>query len=73
MSKKPGIFKRIRESRWWYNFKDSVKFYRTLRDPDPCEGDKLMNDWIASNTFINKKLGLPPTDEWCAKNPKRML
>jgi len=38
--------KKIKTSRWWYNFKDSVKFHLTLRDPDPHEGDKLMNDMI---------------------------
>ncbi len=65
--------KKIKESRWWYNFKDSVKFYLELRDPDPHEGDKAMNDLIEEDTRINKMLGMPPTDKWCEKNPLRML
>ena len=68
-----SMSKKIKTSRWWYNFKDSVRFYLSLRDPDPHEGDKAMNDMIAEYTRINKKIGMPPVDKWCEKNPKRML
>ena len=68
-----GLIRKIKASRWWYNFKDSVKFYWNLRGPDPHEGDKGMNDMIERDTRINKKLGLPPTDKWCEKNPNRTM
>ena len=67
------MIKKIKESRWWCNFKDSVKFYASLRDPDPHEGDKFMNDVIDEYTRINKKMGLPPPDKWCEENPYRTM
>ena len=68
-----SLIRRIKASRWWYNFKDSVRFYAKLRNPDPHEGDKLMNDIIDGHTKINKKMGLPPPDKWCEKNPFRTI
>ncbi len=64
------MFKKIKTSRWWYNFKDSLKFYLRLRDPD--RGD-VVDDQIKADTRINKTLGMPPTDEWCKKNPFRTM
>ena len=65
--------KKIKESRWWYNFKDSVKFYIKLRGPDPHEGDKAMNDCVKEGENINKLLGLPPPDKFAEKNPMRFM
>ena len=48
--------KKIKTSRWWYNFKDSLKFYLRLRDPD--RGD-VVDDQIKADTRINKTLGMP--------------
>ena len=36
------------------------------------EGDAV-DDQIKFDTKVNKTLGMPPTDEWCKKNPYRFL
>ena len=70
------MIKKIKESRWWYNFKDSVKFYYDYfqgRDRGPDEGDKIMEDIIKEETKINKLMGLPPPDRFAEKNPYRFM
>lgn len=69
------MLKKIKTSRWWYNFKDSTKFYfELLRAPDTHKkGDKAMEDMIAEDTKLNKMMGIPPTDKWCEKNPYRFM
>ena len=66
--------KKIKTSRWWYNFKDSVKFYfEVFRGQDTDEGDKIMEDIVKENEKINKLMGLPPPDRFAEKNPYRMM
>ena len=70
------MIKKIKESRWWYNFKDSVKFYYEMsrgRGRGTDEGDKAMEDLIKEDAKINKLMGLPPPDKFAEKNPYRFM
>lgn len=60
------MFKQIIRS--WLNsisewFKEAAK---------PYDGD-VVKDQIKIDTELNKRLGMPPTDKWCEKNPTRNM
>ena len=44
-------------------FKEASKEY---------DGD-VVDDQIKFDTKMNKSIGIPPTDEWCEKNPHRNM
>ena len=69
--------KKIKESRWWYNFKDSVKYYYEYSQGrgrgTTDEREKIVEDLIKENEKINKLMGLPPPDKFAEKNPYRFM
>lgn len=56
--------RKIKTSRVWYNFKDSVVYYFKLLffHKDPYNWD-AMDDRLETDNRINKKLGLPKVGE----------